>query len=458
MSVAADRVDDVLWDDVPDPTYTVSELAEVLRGVLDRAFPDLVWVRGEIHNLSRPASGHVYFTLVEGAEGRPVASLPVMLSARIKPQINDLLVRTGGAVRITDGTEVRICGRLDFFEPRGQLQLRMAGIDPEYTLGRLEADRERLLRVLAAEGLLRRNAQRPAPALPLVIGLVTSAQSAAEADFLAELDRSGYAFRVVRVDARVQGSGAPAAIAAALHTLAMREVDVIALVRGGGARTDLAAFDHEAVARAICAMPVPVHTGIGHETDRSVADEVAHTWHKTPTACAQAFVHTVRAFADDLDRRWADIASCARAALDREHVRIQRHGRHAGVAVHGALRLADHRIEVWGGRATGATRTRLRAAQASVDTLAARLERRPARVLDAAARELDGVDARVRALDPARVLARGWSVTRRDYGTVVRSVDDVASGSRLRTTVGDGAIDSTVGSVDPGGSRTVDTR
>lgn len=445
----------MLWDDLPDPTYSVSELAEVLRGVLGRAFSDDVWVRGEIHNLSRPASGHVYFTLVESDQARPVAALQVMLSARVRPHINDLLVRTGGAVRMTDGTEVRISGRIDFFEPRGQLQLRMSGIDPEYTLGRLAADRERLLRTLEAEGLLRRNARLPMPPVPLVVGLVTSANSAAEADFLAELERSGYGFRVVRVDARVQGQGAPASIAAALHTLARHDVDCIALVRGGGARTDLAAFDHEAVARAIAIMRAPVHTGIGHEVDRSVADEVAHTWHKTPTACAQALVHAVRTFEAELDRAWVDISSCATAALEREQVRIQRHARHAAVAVEGALRLADHRTEVWAGRATGAARTRLRSASGALALAERELARGSRRALDTSARSLDAVAARLRVLDPANVLARGWSITRRADGAVVRSVDDVRAGDELRTTVGDGSVASTV-TATPASSPTVD--
>jgi exodeoxyribonuclease VII large subunit len=418
----------VLWDepapaDPADPTYSVGELAEVLAMWARRAFPDEVWVRGEIRNLSRPASGHVYFTLAEVDEDQHVAAaMPVMLSRVVKPEINAILVRAGGAVRMADGAEVRLRGRIAWFTPRGQLQLLMTGVDPDYTLGRLAADRDRLLRTLEAEGLLQRNARVPFPAVPLVIGLVTSAGSAAEADFVHELRQSGLGFRVLRVDARVQGSDAPSSIVAALHTAARRGADVVALVRGGGARTDLAAFESEIVARAIASLGVPVITGIGHEIDRSVADEVAHTALKTPTACAQHVVGTVRGFLDEVSARWAAVSGRAQRALDVHDGRLARHARHVAVAARGCLRVAEHGLDVRAGRASGAAPSQLRAAE----------------------RRLDGVEARVRALDPSRTLARGWSITRRGDGSLVRSSADVGAGDELRTLVADGEIRSTV--------------
>src|SRR5690606_30731872 len=139
-----------------------------------------------------------------------------------------------------------------------------------------EVARAELLARLRAEGLLDRQAALALPPVPLRVGLVTSRGSAAEADFLDELARSGFAFHVIAVDVRVQGTGAPRAIARGIASAAARACDVLAVVRGGGARTDLAAFDQEVVARTIAACPTPVLTGVGHEIDRSVADEVAH--------------------------------------------------------------------------------------------------------------------------------------------------------------------------------------
>ena len=217
------------WEAGADATYSVGELAEVLAMWTRRAFPREIWVRGEIRNLSRPASGHVYFSLVEcGDDQQVAATVRVMMSRVVKPEINALLVRTGGSMRMTDGVEVRVRGRIDWFGRSGELTLRMTMIDPDYTLGRLAADRERLLRTLDSEGLLRRNAALVMPAVPLTVGLVTAAGSAAEADFVDELARSGIGFRVLRVTTPVQGPDAPMAIAAALRSVAAREPDVVA--------------------------------------------------------------------------------------------------------------------------------------------------------------------------------------------------------------------------------------
>jgi exodeoxyribonuclease VII large subunit len=426
----------VLFEDpapppVVDATYSVGELGEVLAMWARQAFPREVWVRGEIRNLSRPASGHVYFTLVECGDDRQVtASLSVMLSRVMRPEVNALLTQTGGGVRMSDGTEVRLRGRLDWFAPRGQLNLRMSTIDPEYTLGRLAADRERLLRTLDVEGLLRANASLALPAVPLVIGLVTSAASAADADFIDELRGSGFGFHIVRADSRVQGSEAPASLAAALRAVAARGPDLVALVRGGGARTDLAAFDHELVARAIATLGIPVLTGVGHEIDRSVADEVAHAALKTPTACAQAIVALVRRYLDDVDRRWAAIAARATVSLTREQQLLTRHARHASVAVEGALRVSS----------------------TTLDDRAARLARAAPRALAGATRTIDNIDARVRALDPMLTLARGWSITRRADGSLVRNATEVALGDELQTTLAGGEVRSTVVGLDDMGS------
>jgi exodeoxyribonuclease VII large subunit len=423
LSQGVDNVALVLTDEGSDATFSVGELAEVLAMWARRAFPREVWVRGEIRNLSRPSSGHVYFSLVECGEDRQVAAtVRVMMSRVVRPEINALLVRTGGRMRMTDGVEVRLRGRIDWFAPSGQLNLRMSMIDPEYTLGRLAADRERLLRTLELEGLLGRNGGLPMPAVPLTVGLVTAAGSAAEADFVDELERSGLGFRVLLVTTPVQGPEAPAAIAAALRTVAERGPDVVALVRGGGARTDLAAFDHEAVARAIAGLDVPVLTGVGHEIDRSVADEVAHRALKTPTACAHALVRAVADYTSALDDRWRSIATHAATALVREQHALARHARHAAAAVDGAMRVAATRL----------------------DDRGERLARAGPRAVVAAARHVDGLEARVRALDPAAALARGWSITRRADGSLVRDGGGVRPGDELRTTVAGGLIRSTV--------------
>jgi len=457
-----------LFDDpavgaIPEPTFSVTELADAIGNALRASFRDEVWVRGEIRDLSRPQSGHVYFTLADPDGG---ASLGVMLSSRTKASVNTTLTDAGGGVRMTDGTDVRIRGRLDWYAPRGQLQLRMAAIDPAYTLGKLEVARAELLARLDDEGLLQANRARPLSLAPLRIGLVTSEGSAAEADFLDELRRSGFAFHVLRADSRVQGPDAPRSIASAIRMLATHPLDGLALIRGGGARTDLAAFDDEAVARAIAACRVPVITGIGHEVDRSVADEVAHTAAKTPTACAQLLVGRVGELVSGLDGTWGAIATravralahhderlviqarhlsrSALVALDRGSARLDGVAHRSRRAAQGGLDTATRRLDGHRGRITGATRSHLRAAEVLVAAGERRVAHRTPKALADATRVLDAVEARLRALDPERTLARGWSITRGPDGRVVRSPTDLNPGDELATLVAGGEVRSTV--------------
>jgi exodeoxyribonuclease VII large subunit len=457
-----------LFDDpsvgtIPEPTFSVTELADAIGNALRATFRDEVWVRGEIRDLSRPQSGHVYFTLTDPEGG---ASIGVMLSSRTKGSVNSTLTKAGGGVRITAGTDVRIRGRLDWYSPRGQLQLRMTAIDPAYTLGQLEVARAELIARLAEEGLLRANARHPMPLAPLRVGLVTSEGSAAEADFLDELRRSGFAFHVLRVDSRVQGIDAPRSIASAIRMLATHRLDVLALIRGGGARTDLAAFDDEAVARAVAACPVPVLTGIGHEVDTSVADDVAHTSAKTPTACAQLLVARVGALATGLDGLWAAIATCGMRGVTRHDERLRAQARHLSRGTQVALDRSSTRLEAvvdrsrraslagldtatrrldgHRGRITGAARSHLRAAEVLVAAGERRVAHRAPRALAEAERALGTVEARLRALDPERTLARGWSITRGPDGRVLRSPDDVVVGDELTTVLAGGEVRSTV--------------
>jgi exodeoxyribonuclease VII large subunit len=465
----------MLWDDPAQPTFTVPELGEAIAASLRGAFPDEVWVRGVIRNLNPGRrGGTVWFDLVEPAPGAdvsrmsrpPVASLPVVLFDLARRRVNARLMDAGGGVRMTDGTEVRLRGRVTFWDRGGRLQLQMSDIDPAFTLGRLAADRDRLLRTLAAEGLLARQGALARPAVPLRLGLVTSAGSAAEHDVLDELGRSGIGFRVVRADVRVQGERAPRSVAWGLGAVARRGVDVVLLVRGGGATTDLAAFDSEAIARAVAGLEVPVYTGIGHDIDRSVADEVAHTAYKTPTACAQAVVADVRAVDARAVAAWRGVTGAARRHARREAERLRSCGQHIAVATRQGVVAADRDLSARIGRVRRASqaalsrqaavldraegrlrsgaRSHVRAHERELATAAASLVARAPRGVTAAERRVEALEAQVRALDPARTLARGWSITRDAAGRVVRSAAEVAPGDRLRTTLAEGEVESEV--------------
>jgi len=453
-----------------DDTLTVGQLTRQLGEAVKRTFRTEVWVQGQIRNLSRSARGHVYFDLIEPvpAGAAPKASIAVTLFDSSRQVVNRTIKRTGNSMRMDDGVEVRIRGTVELYIPRGQLQLNMTSIDPEFTLGRLGADREQLLQHLRSEDLLDANQQVALPLVPLRVGLITGSGSAAQADFVQQLATSGYAFSVTTLAARVQGEFAPEEIASAI-TAAQNPAapggpfDVLAVVRGGGARTDLAAFDTEPVARAIATSALPVLVGIGHETDQSVADLVAHAAFKTPTACAQHLVERVVGFDFALAERaerlrqlaavspllhLARIDGAAKEVAERTQTLLATAERRNGLAAAGLERRVGRRINRTNDRlAEISTRVRIGAAaslghaERRCDRAIEDLSTAAPRHTRAASQRIDLLEARLSAVDPAQALRRGWSITTTLDGRLVRSIDDVNPDDGLVTRIADGTSD-----------------
>ncbi len=407
-----------------DDTLTVGQLCARIDGAVERAFPDELWVQGAISSLTRSANGHVYFDLVDPSDqvgATTGATLPVALFASTRTLVNRILRKAGG-VRMHDGIEIRIRGRVAYYPPQGRVQLIMSLIDPQFTLGQLAEARTALLERLAADGLLERNRERAMPALPLRVALITSGGSAAFADFVHEIEGSGHPFQLTLIDSRVQGPEAVGSLVDAVHTADRLDVDVAVIVRGGGSRGDLVAFDHERVATAVARCRHPVVVGIGHEIDRSVVDEVAHTAAKTPTACARVLVAAVDRFVDRLEAATARLDGLAGLHLAAARDRLVANGSRL-------VQAAGRTVE----------RNRLELSHAR-----RRLGRAPGLRLARADAELTTASARLTALDPAAALRRGWTITRTAEGDLVRSVTDVTDGTVLRTTTMDGMITSRV--------------
>lgn len=441
MSQPALDFGDEPYDDPTNPTYTVGELADAINEQLRRGFTDGVWVRGEIDGL-RHSGPHTYFALVEdGDDGKAV--LNVSLFAPMKRNLTPLLKRN--RLELANGMKVRIFGHLDFYAPTGRLGLKMAGIDPRFTLGELSQARDQVVRRLVASGLFDANRSHRLSPIPLRVGVVTSVGTAAWHDFHDELVRSGFGFDLRVCDTRVQGEWAERSVAAAIRTLAARrDLDCVVVIRGGGARNELATFDAEPIALAIATSPLPVLTGLGHEVDRSVADEVAHTALKTPTACAGALVDAVAGYRGAVGERWVaiealarrDVAAAGSALSDRAH-RIARR-------THAAVERADERLSTRVERIRAAPVRQLAAADRHVRGAAEQLAVRAPRVLAGRGRELDSAAVRLALLDPVNLLRRGWSITRTGDGTLVRSTADVAPGAVITTQVADGHLTSRI--------------
>ena len=430
-----------------DQTLTVSELGTLVRAALEQAMPYGVWVEGEIGGLTRSRNGHVYFDLIEPTDppgATPAATVPVVLFRESRDRVNRLLKRHGDPIRMNDGVRIRIQGMVDFYPPQGRIQLRMSAIDPTYTLGRLAAERDAVMAMLAETGLLRANADQRLPPVPLRVGVVTSIGSAAHADITTVFDRSGLAFTLVEVDTAVQGTGAERGVAAALRAATEAGVDVVIVARGGGSKTDLATFDHEIVARAIATATTPVITGIGHDIDRSVADEVAHTATTTPTAAARTVVDRVNAWLGRLAEHEHAVITGGRRAIARAEHRVALVRRGIVGAALSAVDRADRRVGHDTARLARSARRADARSRAQLDLAVARIDVARRHALRRASDRIEVVEAKVRALDPAVALARGWSITRTDDGRLVRSIADLRVGTAISTRIADGTATSTI--------------
>lgn len=396
---------------------SVGDLNAYLRELLesDALVRDL-WVAGEIAEFRRYAgSGHCYFSLKDD-----------------RAAIRAVMWRTYAERQTTlpaNGDAVLVHGRASIYEARGELQLVVDTVVPA-GIGILNARFEELKRRLQAEGLFDEGRKRPLPALPRRIGIATSPQAAALQDLLTVLRRRCPLVEVLIAPCQVQGERAPDSIVEALYQLYHADVDLIILARGGGSIEDLWCFNDEAVARAIFASPVPLISGVGHETDTTIADYVADLRAPTPSAAAELAVPELaelRAMLIDQHSRLHAAMSfglAARRSLLAEAVR----------AVAGAVPL--HRI----GRG-----------RQQVDDLSRRMGRALARITELRRAELRGLSTQLATLSPTATLARGYAVVRRAAdGLVLTDPAQAPPGTGLRITLRDGDLSAGAAEKDAG--------
>ncbi len=485
--------------DVPDKqpsrhVYSVAELNKEIQAALQASFPATVWVRGEVQRLPLDAARrkHLYFELHDtSGSGAADYQIPVALLAWDRERFGLGKYLDGGDPDFQLRNELEVCleCRVDFYPPFGKLTLRIVGLDKSYTLGQLEAMRRQVLAFLKREGLLEMNAQLPFPLLPLQVGLITAAGSAAEKDFRTGLTSAPYPFTVDLIDCRMQGEQTERQVVQALQVLARRGVDVIVITRGGGSRGDLSWFDQQGIAVAIAQTVVPVITAIGHEIDRSIADAVAHRSCKTPTAAAEFLVarldeaaervreaegllvglvsdsltaarQRLQATASRLELQVGRRVVVARDELSRQRTRLAASAAGRVAAARAAHAHRTHRL-------SGLSRRQLAVANQYLVRLAPRLaparllagmprrrqglERRAASLgrlvpalLAGALRRLDHLADQARLLDPERLLARGYTLTMDIRGQVLKLAKLVEPGQRLRTRFQDGEVESIV--------------
>jgi len=418
---------------------SVAELNRLAKELIEQNLP-LMWVAGEISNFTRAASGHCYFSLKDAqAQVRCVMF-------RHKMQLHDWKPENGMQV------EVRACP--SFYEQRGEFQLNVE-VMRRSGLGALFDAFEKLKARLQAEGLFDPASKQLLPRFPRAIGVVTSLQAAALRDVLTTLRRRMAAIPVIVYPTPVQGTGAGAQIAAAIAAADARaECDVLIVCRGGGSIEDLWAFNEEVVARAIHACRLPVVSGVGHETDFTIADFVADARAPTPTAAAQMASPNRDDLRQEVSQLYQRLARVTERALERRMQQLDvlaRRLTHPGERIENQLAQLGHlasRLRGAWQHAAGNSEWRLRelyqqllalrpdftALATRQQTLAQRLARAAAHRVDALGADVRSLAAQLAQLNPRAVLERGYSMVETPAGVLVRDSVQVSIDDEVRLT------------------------
>jgi exodeoxyribonuclease VII large subunit len=416
---------------------TVSELTARIRDLLAKNFTD-IWVVGEISNCREAQSGHIYFTLKDDrAQVRCVFFKQQQRGIKFRPE---------------DGLQMTVRGSISVYEARGEYQIYVENLEP-VGLGALQLAFEQLKKRLEGEGLFAAERKKPLPLLPSRIGLITSPRGAAVRDVVRILRRRFPNVHLMLYPVRVQGEGAAGEIVKALKFFNLKKfVDVLILARGGGSMEDLWAFNEEAVARAIAASAIPVISGVGHETDFTIADFVADVRASTPSAAAELVVQTRREFDKHIADLRETLASQIRYRLlefsRRVHELSARRGFRRPLDL---LRQQRQRADEMTSRLALGLRAQLEKSRkrftaahlrimsfdfrSKIAAFRLRLEKRSAdlslraeRLLRAKRERLDRLRLQLEERSPLRVLERGYAIATDAAGNVLRDAGQVALG------------------------------
>jgi exodeoxyribonuclease VII large subunit len=439
----------MLFTPPPSQVISVSALNRLARDLLETGVP-AVWISGEISNLTLAASGHAYFSLKDAsAQVRCVmfrqrlAQLPLRLSA---------------------GMQVELKGTVTLYEARGEFQITVDGLRAA-GLGRLFEAFERLKAQLAAEGLFEAGRKRPIPGFPRAIGIVTSPAAAALRDVVTTLNRRMPGLPLILYPTPVQGEGAAQQIAQAIGQAARRnEVDVLIVCRGGGSMEDLWSFNEEIVARALAACPIPLISGVGHETDFTICDFVADLRAPTPTAAAemaspakaelqQGLNHAqkalVRALTRQLNNKTQQLDQWARRLrhpgerLARQQQQLQHAQTRLQQSQHNYLAQLRLKLERLQSRLQR-QKPELRAPGLQLAQHAQALQRAIAQSLREQRQRVQRLSAALEALNPQAILERGYAIVHNSQGVAVTSVQQLAEHERVTLRLAQGSTEARI--------------
>jgi len=425
---------------------TLLELNGLVRQAVNHCFPTEYWLQAELSEV-RESRGHCYLEFVQKDEraGNLVAKARGQIWANQWAYIRPYFIKTTGQM-LSAGMQVLVQVQITFHELYGY-SLNVLDVDPTYTLGDIARRRREILQTLHDEGVDTMNRDLPLPLLLQRIAVVSSPTAAGYEDFCKQLDsnRRHLAFCHKLFPAVMQGDGVEQSVIQALNAIAedADRWDVVVIIRGGGATSDLSGFDSLALAENVAQFPLPVITGIGHERDETVIDMIAHTRVKTPTAAAEFLIHHQEELLNVIDDYSERVNAAVGNALTQERNRLALLGGKLPALVSAMENREKLRIFHLSSAVRNAAEEQIARQKSLVEVLQHRLTTSADSFLLRQKNAIMLAQAQIEAADPIRLLRLGFSVTRVN-GHAVRSLEMIAPGSVIETTLSDGTVESKV--------------
>ena len=425
-------------------SFTVTQYMTSLKRKIEET--PAVWVRGVITQITRKPN-IMYLTVADFEEGnvKPIAVINLSCFAGRFAAIQAKIQDCGQPFELKDQLKVSFLIKAELYIPYGKLQAQILDIDPVYTVGELALTKQAILKRLALEGLLEKNKELQLAEVPLRVGLITGEGTAAYKDFTTKLEESPFRFTVVTAYAKMQGSETEPTILAALEKLAEDDaLDVVCIVRGGGSKTDLNFFDSEALCRAVANYHIPVFTGIGHEIDKSLLDEVSYQYCITPTDTAKRLVDRVLEAYSKMMQTIQDIAVGARETISENKQELSSLGNRLQQKVSGRIQKEKMQLALCGNNMQKELQYILRGEKERLDRNTEGLRQGTRKILDLEKSRFNLFEAKVNGADPQNILAKGYSLTLDASGKFIRSATQLKTGDKLTTRFNDGEVTSVV--------------
>lgn len=428
--------------------FSLLELNNRIRGVINEAFSETYWVRAEMSDVrTNAASGHCYLEFIEKnpVTGQLVAKARGSIWAKTFRMLKPYFEMETGQL-FASGLKVLVKVSVEFHELYGY-SLTVSDIDPAYTMGDMLRRRMDIIRQLKEEGVFTLNKELPFPLLPRRIAVITSPTAAGYEDFLNQLanNKAGYPFYTKLFPALMQGERTEESVIAALDGVYrhLDHFDVVVIIRGGGATSDLNSFDSYLLAANCAQFPLPIITGIGHERDDTVLDLVAHTRMKTPTAVAEYLIGRMDLVAEELEELQQDVCTLTTDILLKQKNYLQLLTARLPAIASGKIERNRSFLQMVGNRLPVSASSLLARHQSALETLQLQLQNRTQSRLTEGKRFIQLTEQFIKMASPDYVLKRGYSLALKE-GKIVKHASDLSSGDELTTRFADGEVKSLV--------------